>query len=337
MKIINIAFMVAALSLGAAMNSPANAEPEHTLRTVFDNDVLVPGSRDQDYTGGMAVSYSGADVNTSPVYMEALLSGIDHLLGDRGGSHNIHTIEVGLYGFTPEETQNTEAGDRPFASILYFSNAHQRVDDKHGAAWQSVLTVGVLGLDVFGDLQSEIHSITGSKQPLGWNKQISDGGELTARYQVARQSSLINSASGLQVNFTQQASVGYITEASIGLSARYGRISSEWWSFRPEMASYGEQSSSVMASGNESYVFGGIALKARSYNAFLQGQFRHSEVSYSSDEVNHGILEVWAGYSHAFNNAYQLSYILRGHTSELKNGVGDRNVIWGGLVLSKNW
>ena len=80
-----------------------------------------------------------------------------------------------------------------------------------------------------------------------------------------------------------------------------------------------------------------MAFKARAYNAFLQGQFRDSDVSYDSDEINHGIVEAWAGYTHSFNDGYRLSYTIRGHSSEIKSGAGDRSVLWGGLTLVKNF
>jgi hypothetical protein len=49
------------------------------------------------------------------------------------------------------------------------------------------------------------------------------------------------------------------------------------------------------------------------------------------------VAEAWLGYTWAFNDGYRLSYVLRGHTSELKDGVGDRNVLWGGLVFAKTF
>ncbi len=81
---------------------------------------------------------------------------------------------------------------------------------------------------------------------------------------------------------------------------------------------------------------GSITCPARC-QACLQGQFRDSDVSSDTDEVNHGVPEAWLGYTYAFSDGYRLSYVLRGHTSELKEGVGDRNVLWGGLVFAKTF
>ncbi|MCP4769762.1 MAG: lipid A deacylase LpxR family protein [Gammaproteobacteria bacterium] len=78
-------------------------------------------------------------------------------------------------------------------------------------------------------------------------------------------------------------------------------------------------------------------MKARAYNVFLQGQFKDSEVTYDSDELNHGIVEAWVGYTVALKGGYSFTYSIRGHTSELKHGTGDRNVVWGGLLITKSF
>ncbi|MGI9295350.1 MAG: lipid A deacylase LpxR family protein, partial [Pseudomonadales bacterium] len=106
-----------------------------------------------------------------------------------------------------------------------------------------------------------------------------------------------------------------------------------------ELANYREHSvPAFLGKGyRESYFSVGMAIKARAYNAFLQGQFRDSDVEYNGSDVNHGIIEAWAGYTHIFAGGYRVSYTLRGHSSELKNGAGDRNVLWGGLTFAKNY
>lgn len=327
---------------GAAVYSAAPS-PE-TLSFVLDNDVLVPGSRDQDYTGGINISYSSEEVDNKSLYIDAPLNFLDGLFGIEDTSKNIYSIEAGLYGFTPEDTQriNSQTNDRPYASLLYFSNAHERIDTDKNTASQSTLTIGMLGLRMFGNLQNNVHRTTGGDAALGWDRQISDGGELTARYQYSRQSALDLRSfnftdSNFEVKLTQQVSLGYLTEASLSLGGRYGRLNSAWWSFNPELASYGEKVSGDIGHVGESYVFFGASLKARAYNAFLQGQFRHSEVSYSSHEVNHLLAEAWLGYTRSFGRGFQMSYVVRAHTSEVKKGKADREAVWGGIVISKSW
>jgi len=104
------------------------------------------------------------------------------------------------------------------------------------------------------------------------------------------------------------------------------------------LTNYGEKAvPSDLGQVSEHYFWTGFALKARAYNAFLEGQFRDSAVSYASDELNHGIAEAWVGYMVALQNGYSFNYSIRGHTSELKQGAGNRNVVWGGILITKSF
>ncbi|MEE2603753.1 MAG: lipid A deacylase LpxR family protein [Pseudomonadota bacterium] len=309
----------------------------------LDNDLLVPGSRDQDYTYGISVAATGRQARDFALSLNTPLTWIDRLTGVdgiAGGQIRGHSFEAGIFGFTPEdkEAKRPLYDDRPYASLMYLSSSRVQVNPARQVAWHSTLTVGAMGLDLAGDIQNGVHKVIGSDRAEGWEHQVSDGGEPTFRYAVARQKILPVSSDRLEVKSTVEGSVGYLTEARWSLSFRAGRLHSPWWQTSPELAHYGERNNATaMSQNHEHYLWGGIALVGRAYNAFLQGQFRDSEVSYDSDEVNHGVAEAWLGYTWAFNDGYRLSYVLRGHTSELKEGVGDRNVLWGGLVFAKTF
>lgn len=307
----------------------------------FDNDILVPGSRDQDYTYGINLTYFGKNVENQWASLHrGLVSinegvGLDNLI-DSGIEAS--KIEYGLVGFTPEDISQVDAqqDDRPYASLVYVSSSREQYYRASEVSWQSTLTLGVLGLDVVGNIQQGVHSVLGGDQPMGWHNQISDGGEPTARYSISRQSLLFKRGSGLELKTTIQASVGYITEVSWSLSSRAGKIHTPWVSFNPELTTYGEKSiPDLSIKVSEQYAWAGISLKLRAYNVFLQGQFKDSAVTYSNDEINHGLIEAWLGYTLAFSDGYSITYAVRGHTSELKQGNGDRTVVWGGLLLSK--
>ena len=323
---------------------PSPKSDSRTSRSfAIDNDILVPGSRDQDYTYGLNLTFSGKGAEDHRASLHSPLNWLDSKIGldqDMSDSIGSSKIEYGLFGFTPEELSLAapQQDDRPYAGLVYVASTQERYQPLGNVAWQSTLTMGVIGLDLVGDLQKEVHSVTGSEQPNGWDNQISEGGELTARYSVARLQLLYRSGSDFEIKSTTQGSVGYITEASWSLSLRAGKIQTPWVSFNPELTSYGEKSiPSDLGQVTEHYFWTGFALKARGYNAFLQGQFRDSEVSYNSDELNHGIVEVWAGYTVALRDGYSFTYSVRGHTSELKQGTGDRNVVWGGLLITKSF
>lgn len=250
-------------------------------------------------------------------------------------------IDYGLFGFTPENITQAalKQGDRPYASLVYTSSSHERYDVANEVSWTSTLTVGFMGFSIVGDIQHAIHANINSDRPRGWQNQISDGGELTVHYNLARQQLIYQSSdAGLELKSTLQGSAGYITEASWNLSLRAGSIQSPWVSFNPELTSYGEKSiSSDLGRVVEHYFWTGIAVKARAYNAFLQGQFRNTLVSYDSDELNHSIVEAWVGYRVGLSSGYSITYSIRGHTSELKRGIGNRNVVWGSLQFNRNF
>ena len=309
----------------------------------FDNDALVPGSRDQDYTYGINLTLASNQVENHWTSLHRPLDWINNHIGLEsviGHETKASKIEFGLFGFTPEDKTITAAqqDDRPYASLVYFSSSRENYDSIREVSLQSTLTVGVIGLSLVGNLQKAIHSTLGVEEAKGWDNQISDGGELTARYSLSRQSLLSKSASGFEVKSTVQGSVGYITEASLSLSARAGKIRTPWVSFNPELGSYGEKANpNTRVKASESYAWTGVAIKYRAYNAFLEGQFKDSVVTYSDDEINRGIVEAWLGYTLGFDDGYSISYSIRGHSSELNRGKADRNVVWGGLLLSKTF
>lgn len=308
----------------------------------LDNDLLAPGHRDRDYTYGMNLTFSGASAADADISLKTPLAVIDswfatdHLVAN---AVNNYSVEAGLYGFTPKELERTtiNESDRPYASLVYLSSSHEQIDADQNVAWNTTLTIGVLGLGFVGDLQNVAHQETAGKTARGWNHQISDGGELTGRYVIARQHFLNSFSDSVELKSTVQASVGYLTEASWGLSFRAGKIISPWASFNPDLISYGEKStySNNTSATNEHYFWSGFTVKARFYNAFLQGQFRDSDFSYSYADLRPLIAEAWVGYTYAFKQGFRVSYVLRAQSSEIKHGDGDRNVVWGGLIFAK--
>lgn len=331
------------LEVGKVQSVPCGEKAIDSWALSFDNDILVPSSRDQDYTYGVSISASGRGIAEGFGFIHRPLSALNQRLGgfDHGTSSLNHSVEFGIYGFTPEDLSVAipNQDDRPYASMLYLSAAQEQPGARENVVWRSALTIGVLGLEIAGQLQNEVHRQINSQIAEGWQHQVSAGGEPTARYSLARQTIWTLENPNLEVKTSWLGSLGYITEVGYGTSLRFGRIATRWQSYNPELTQYREQASQAIAGKcqQERYVVVGAAVKFRAYNAFLQGQFRHSEVTYSSSELEHGIIEAWVGYTHAFANGYRISYLLRGHSSEVKAGAGDRNVMWGGLTLAQHF
>lgn len=330
-----------------AVAEPAREEPYDAGWAFYiDNDMLSPSQSDRDYTGGFSLTLAGRRAADAWWSIDPLRDGIDRLLGlnnlyaDRTLSR--HNAEFGVTVFTPGSLSDPakQAGDRPYASLVYAASTAVQVEPDRDLACLSTFTLGALGLPIVGDGQKAIHSVTGSAQPVGWENQISNGGEPTARYAFARvKRSWAGRVAGTRGEMTTTwfGSAGYLTEASYGVAARAGEFHTPWWSYNPQIAEYAEKSVPVVASeggGAEHYFWGGFNVKARAYNAFLQGQFRDSAVTFNSSEVNHLLVEGWVGYTQALENGWRFSYVLRAQSSEVRTGPANRTETWGGLIIS---
>jgi hypothetical protein len=320
----------------------AQNDLEYTgVRIQLDNDLFAGRDQDRDYTGGFAVAISGSAARDGLLSLDPILARLDSLGGPQDPEVH-YARQVGLMAFTPQDIVSREAqhDDRPYASLLFTSNGRVRVEPDNRTAWSSSLTIGVIGLSLTDRLQSVIHDVVGSEDPAGYSHQISAGGEPTARYTLARHSLWIANPNGtLDVKTTVQGSVGYLTETSAAISMRLGRFDSPWWSFTPELTDYiaAPTPSVSNKSRPEMYVFLGARVKARAYNAFLQGQFRDSAVTYSASELEPVLAEAWIGVVTQLMNQTQISYSLNYQTAEISHGPAARDALWGAVQLTHNF
>ncbi|WP_157995508.1 lipid A deacylase LpxR family protein [Peristeroidobacter soli] len=312
------------------------------VRVQIDNDLFAGDNQDRDYTGGMSITISGDRARDGMLSLDPLLRRLDQFVVRSEGTSVHHARQLGLLAFTPKDTlvREVQPDDRPYASLLFVSNGRVTVDADDRGAWTSSLTVGVLGLSLTSDVHGAVHELVGSEKPLGYDHQISAGGEPTARYTLARQKLWIADPTGhIDVKTTVQGSVGFLTETSASISVRAGRFNSPWWSFAPELTDYmsAPVPTESYRGGRELYVFAGARVKARAYNAFLQGQFRDSEVRYTSDEVQPLLAEAWIGVVTQILDQTQLSYALHYQTAELRDGPASRDTLWGAVQLTHSF
>lgn len=347
-----LAAVGAVLLLGvASVQAESTAADEAAVtgvRVQIDNDLFSGSSHDRDYTGGMAATVSGSYARNGLLSLNPLLRRLDKLTtaqAERSGNQSTvrHALQTGLIAFTPADITAAQPlqDDRPYASLLFVSNGRVRVDADNRAAWSSSLTLGVLGLSFSGQLHSSVHEMTGSEAPRGYDNQISAGGEPTARYTLARHHLWIaNPSATVDVKTTVQASVGYLTETSAAISMRAGQFSLPWWSFAPELRDYIAAPLPVEPTADsrpDIYFFAGARLKARAYNAFLQGQFRDSVVEYSASEIEPVVAEAWVGFVTSLFEQTQLSYTLNYQTAEVRYSKAARDSVWGAVQFSHNF
>jgi len=315
----------------------------------IDNDLLSPASEDRDYTGGFSLTLSGAKAKEYPFSINPLLNTINQWFGwDNSHATRLHSIEIGANAFTPEDIIAEEPlpDDRPYASLVYLSNSQQQVTPEKRHSLMTTLSLGVLGLDIVDSFQNSLHDAFGSDPANGWNNQISQGGEPTFRYSVASQNLRLakykESGVGYEVHTAVKGSVGYLTNLSWGVSGRWGKIHTPWWTFNPQVNEYAEKSAPLARgkgfyNDKEFYLWAGANVHLRLYNALLQGQFRDSAVTYNQDELRPVVAEGWLGVTKELGNGYRFSYLLRGQSEEIKRGPASRSSFWGGIIFSKSF
>src|SRR5690606_8888873 len=265
---------------------------------------------DRDYTAGISVTLGGSDT-AGPRALTRTLEWIDRRTGFGPATdtnrETLRSFETGVVLFTPQDLDAREAlpDDRPYANLGYLSTSRlvHRAGDP--IAHQSSLTIGVLGLPFVGQRHRQIQTAFGSREPMGYGLEISKGGEPTARYAVTRYRLL---GSGVfddrpyHARLGLSGSIGYLTEVGAELEFRWGNLHTPWWSSTPLVADYAGHPPIRLAADHAAESGGlrfqlsaGVNLRVRAYNAFLQGQFRSSDVTYSSTALDHVLVEAWLG------------------------------------------
>jgi len=319
----------------------------------IDNDVLVSaGKIDRDYTGGISVTLSGSRAASYPIsidsWRETLTKwmSLDSLYKKK--SHfNLHSFSFGMTLFTPADLGATEPifNDHPYASYLYISNSNEIVVPEDDIVYQSIFSIGFLGLDIAEDIQKAMHRMFGAAEPMGWDNQISSGGEPTAKYTFAAQK-MLNRGQASQYTrhefkLTTEANLGFSTNASAGFMWRWGRITTPWWSFNPHLSDYINMGVPIVNNSErthkpEFFIWLGSSVQYRIYNAILQGQFRKSAVTFDDDEIEKFTYEITMGITREFFEGIRISLFRRQRTAALKIP-GASAPTWGGITVSKSY
>jgi hypothetical protein len=302
----------------------------------IDDDLFSTPGRDRDYTGGIALTISGEPALRLRLSTDPVLARLDRaLLRTRQDSAELqHAFAAGVMAFTPGDVAAQEPllDDRPYASLVYLGSSRRYVSRERGPVYNSQLVIGVMGLDAVGAGHRAIHKLVSSDPLRGYDHQISAGGEPTVRYSLARQAPVGNPSVYSDYKWTLAGSIGTVTEGSIAFNARWGRIRSPWWSFAPEQNMYTQDAQPMLtAPAAETFFAAGARLRVRAYNAFLQGQFRHSTVRHSVSDLNPVLTEVWAGMVMRRSSGFEIRYLARWGSPELREGPGARDMLWGSV------
>lgn len=320
-----------------AMSAMADTLHKRGVAVYFDQDLFTFGlNEDRDYTTGIAAEFFWQEEGIYP--LDKALKWV----GDELGLHPRdayfeRSFMLGSVNYTPDNLSASEPlfDDRPYASLIYLAN--KRVYADSDSALGIDMRIGVLGTDIAAEVQKALHQtwreLTGNTEPVdpkGWSNQVSDGGELTLGLRMTYVKRLAGERRRWDLAGTASTSLGYQTNASVGLSARAGKITSPVWTLPYDPINRGSFLPSL--SGDEWYFW--VAYRARGvlYDALLQGQFRDSEVTFNNSEINHLVHDAGAGLTLSYKPV-QVTFAVNGKTSELDIGSADRNHTWGGVYL----
>jgi hypothetical protein len=338
-------------ALGAERDTQQLADDaEYSIQ--IDNDFFSGAHRDEDYSWGGAGTWAAPHPGKLTRPLHSVRSALDRLLvPDESESGRWQpeqqAMQVGIIAMTPRSLAipDPQHDDRPYANLIFLTSSEIQVLDGGERARFSSFTFGMLGLHAAETIHRTVHRMIGDEIPQGWDHQISAGGEPTARYVEAQQWLLgapdASDADMPELKLTVAGSAGFITEGSVALSARWGRIQSPWWSFDPELGDYTAAPVAPVArfgseSPAETFFFAGVRLKARAYNALLEGQFRHSDVRVQGDDLAHTLAEAWVGAATTWNDT-RVSYAVHFTTPEMRISPGQRSLIWAGFNFERSW
>ena len=322
------------LLLSACVNAKA---AQRGVAVYFDQDLLLPVvNEDRDYTMGVGIEFFEEEGGLYP--LDTFLGRVGSMIGLDPNASMRRSYLLGSVNYTPDNLAATApvTSDRPYASVLFLANKRV-LADRHTAIGVEA-QAGLLGTYLAREAQRRIHKALrearNSEEPVdpqGWGNQISAGGEPTFRLRLAR-SELIAEAPGLwDFSGTGTVSLGYQTNASLGLALRTGLLQSPFWSLPYDPINRGNF---VPAFGQEEiYLWAAGRARAVAYDALLQGQFRDSAHTIPAEDIEPLVFDGGIGVTASWE-ALQLTVSANLKTSEVARGDADRNQWWGGLYLS---
>ncbi len=328
------------LLLCALHPSPSVLAADRGIGVYVDQDLYIPGvNEDRDYTMGLAVEFFWQGKGL--YVMDPIVQQIGEWLGlHQPGDTIERSFMLGSINYTPDDlsVRAPILKDRPYASLIYLSNKRVRANPDVAAGVE--FRLGMLGTGVAGAVQSDLHrwwreAVDNHEpvEPRGWSHQISDGGELTGRIRLAYSKRLGHGSAGplnWDVAGSTSMSVGYQSNATLGLTIRSGRLGSSFWTVPFDPINRGAFLPS--RSNSEWYFWAGYRTRLVGYDAMLQGQFRNSAVTVDPDSMERIVHEAAVGLTAAWKPV-QVTFVVNAKTAEIDSGGARRSHYWGGTYF----
>ena len=249
-------FIVVLLMLSILVEAQeTNVDSTHYNKSIgfkFDNDIFF--QTDYYYSSGENIFFIHPGVAKSPI-TKLFISKFNN----DDIEYNGVSIDHKMYTPTDTPSDTVKAGDRPYAASLSLSQFQVFENRLNGYRVSSTLSLGVIGEFAFGkEMQSIIHGITPSEQPVGWESQISN--DILLNYSFQFDKRLFESAN-FEWLATSTATLGTVnTDISVSTTIRFGWMESYFSSYAPKRNS-----------GFNLWFELGYEAKLVIYNAYLQG------------------------------------------------------------------
>ncbi|EGA71882.1 hypothetical protein VISI1226_19187 [Vibrio sinaloensis DSM 21326] len=195
-----------------------HASERSTVTFAIDNDGLF--GVDQDYTNGLFLTYTSGAINPHWLFTPLSLS--------MWGAASLDKVElsIGHKMYTPTDISADYPleNERPYAGYLHTELNYISLHPQQAQRFN--LTIGTTGESSLADqAQSFVHSITGSKEPNGWEYQIEDArvgsvGYLS-HFNMMRARSIVNTDFELS-NVTEGNFGSFRSDISTGFMLRWG-------------------------------------------------------------------------------------------------------------------
>lgn len=288
-----------------AFSTPLLADDDCTLSLTgaqIDQDLFLepfPGvNEDRDYTMGLFFRFNSCR-NASSWF-----SGheVQHVLLDMlsigdGQTQYRYSTAFESITFTPDDLTAKAPifEDKPYSSVLQVSNSVVAFKNEARSATEVSLSIGFLGLPISEWTQTALHQIVRSAaaseepfNPEGWNNQISNGGEPTAKLGLTWFYRQDKTADWFDLVYSAGATVGYQTGANVGVAARFGLLNKQKPVWQTGLTG---GYLSKRHPGQELYGLFSNRLNFVGYNALLQGQFKSNPHELSRSEIKRFVLE----------------------------------------------
>ncbi|WND02452.1 lipid A deacylase LpxR family protein [Temperatibacter marinus] len=235
---------------------------------------------DKDYTQGVRLGLTIRDRTDLPFH--SLLKDL-HMIGEADDDSNrkVHVTYQAFLGqniYTPTDITKSHllVNDRPYAGYLYFGSNITRQKGRHLESLE--LDVGVIGpLSGAKQVQTTWHTLIDTREPEGWDNQLSNEPALTVIYTRAVNMPLLAKKSGeigVGMDITPHGTLALgtvYTHVSVGGTLRIGTgLEREMMS--PNRIQPSQPGSDIFSGkGMDFYTFIGIEGRAVARNAFLDG------------------------------------------------------------------